>query len=115
MEFPSDVPGGEAPLDDITDFIAFLPQGLDFPSEGFLIVQPLLETVAGGHAELALRHIQPTALLGRVVNSSFVAVRRGSAARNASSSDALQWVFRLSNTTRITGASGQASFSSQRI
>ena len=65
MEFSSGVLGGEAPLDDRVGFIAFPVQSLDFPAEGFLVAQPLPQTVAGENAELDLRHIQPTPVLGR--------------------------------------------------
>ena len=56
MEFSSGILGGEAPLDDGTGLIAFPLQSLDFPAEGFLVGQPLPETVAGEDTELDLRH-----------------------------------------------------------
>ena len=67
MEFLPSIPGGEAPLDDRTGLIAFPLQSLDFPAEGFLVGQPLPETVAGKNTELDFRHVQPTAMLGGVV------------------------------------------------
>ena len=71
MEFASGIPGGEAPLDDRAGLIAFPLRGLDFPPKGFLTAQPLPETVAGEYAEPGLRHIQPAAMLGRVVKLRF--------------------------------------------
>ena len=67
MEFPPGIPGGEAPADDRLSLIAFLLQGVYLPAETILLRVPLSEAAAGYDAEFDLRHIQPTAMLWRVV------------------------------------------------
>ena len=67
MEFSPGILGGEAPVDDRTGHIALLFQGFDLPAKGLFVGEPLPETTAGDDTELDFRHIQPAAMLGRVV------------------------------------------------
>ena len=67
MEFPSGVPGSEAPVDDGPGLVALAFQGLGLPAERSLVGEPLLQAGAGQYAELDFRHIQPSAVLGRMV------------------------------------------------
>ena len=61
------------------------------PPESFLVGESLSEAGAGQYAELDFRHIQPTPVLGGVVElQSRLAIRRASAAGNASYSDAMR-------------------------
>ena len=61
------IPGVELPVDGGSGGVALLDQGLDFPPQGILVGEPLPEAGAGEHAELDFRHVQPTAVLRRVV------------------------------------------------
>ena len=67
MEFGTGVLDAEAPVDAGLSFVSFQFQGVDLPAEGFLVGEALPEATAGEDAELDLRHIQPTAVLGSVV------------------------------------------------
>ena len=69
MEFGPGVLGGEAPVDDRLGLVAFLFQSMYLPAETVLFRAPLPEAAAGYDAELDLCHIQPTAMLGRMVKS----------------------------------------------
>ena len=84
MEFGSGVLDAEAPVDVGLSFVPLQFQSADLPAEGFLVWQTLPAATAGEDAELDLRHIEPTAVLGRVVDSSRLAMRRASSAGNAS-------------------------------
>ena len=67
MEFVSGVLDAKAPVDATLSFVPLQSQGLDLSAEGCLVGETLPETDAGEDAELDLRHIQPAAMLGRVV------------------------------------------------
>ena len=67
MKFGSGVLGVEPPVDGGLGGVALLLQSLDFLPEGLLVGKPLFEARAGQNAELYLRHVQPTAVLGGVV------------------------------------------------
>ena len=67
MEFGSGVLDAEAPVDPGLSLVPLLLQGLDLPAERILAGETLLEVTAGEDAELDLRHVQPTAVPGRVV------------------------------------------------
>ena len=67
MEFGSGVLGGETPVDDRVGLVTFLLHGENVLAEIVLVRVPLSQAAAGYDAELYLRHIQPTAMLGRVV------------------------------------------------
>ena len=54
-------------LNDRLGLIAFLLQGVYLPAETILLRVPLSEAAAGYDTEFDLRHIQPTAMLWRVV------------------------------------------------
>ena len=47
--------------------VPFLHQGLGFPPQHILVGEPLPQAAAGQYAELNLGHVQPTAVLWRVV------------------------------------------------
>ena len=47
--------------------VALRDQSIDFPPEGLLAGEPLLQAGAGQDAELDLRHVQPTSMLGGIV------------------------------------------------
>ena len=67
MELGSGAQYAEAPIDAGLSLVSFQFQGLDLPAERFLVRETLPEAAAGDNTELDLRHIQPTAMLGRVV------------------------------------------------
>ena len=67
MEFGYGILGGETPVDDGLGLFALPLQGTDIVVEAVLVRVPLSQAAAGYDAELNLRHIQPTAMLGRVV------------------------------------------------
>ena len=47
--------------------VSLLFQDMNLPAEGLLVGDALFEAAAGENTEFDLRHIQPTAMLGRVV------------------------------------------------
>ena len=67
VKFGSGILGIEPPVDGGFCGVALLLQSLDFLPEGLLVGKPLFEARAGQNAELYLRHIEPTAVLGGVV------------------------------------------------
>ena len=67
MKFGSGILGVEPPVDGGFCGVALLLQSLDFLPEGLLVGKPLFEARGGQNAELDLRHVQPTAVLGRVM------------------------------------------------
>ena len=67
MEFGSGVLGVEPPVDGGSGDVSLRDEGLDLPPEGGFVGDALLEAAARQDAELYLRHIQPTAVLGGVV------------------------------------------------
>ena len=67
MQVGSGVMGVEAPVDGGLGGVALSNQSLDLPPESFLVGEPLSEAGAGQYAELDFRHIQPTSVLGGVV------------------------------------------------
>ena len=67
MELGSGVLGIELPVDGGSGGVTLRDQGLDFPPQGFLVAEPLLQAGAGQDTELDFRNIQPTTVLGRVV------------------------------------------------
>ena len=56
MKFGSWVPGVEPPVDGGSGGVALLDQSIDFPPEGLLAGEPLLQAGAGQDAELDFRH-----------------------------------------------------------
>ena len=67
MKFGAGVSGFKPPVDTSSGGVALRHQGLDFPPERLLVGEPLLQAGAGQHAELDFRHIQPTPVLGGVM------------------------------------------------
>lgn len=67
MELSAGIEDVKAPVDPGLSLVPLQFQGLDLPAEGFLIGETLSQATAGDDAELDLRHIQPTAMLGCVV------------------------------------------------
>ena len=67
MELGSGILGGEPPVDGGSGGVALRDQSIDFPSEGHFAGEPLLQAGAGQDTELDFGHVQPTAVLGRVV------------------------------------------------
>ena len=67
VKFGSGVMGVEAPVDGGSGGISLRDRGSDLPPEGGFVGDALLEAGAGQHAELDFRHIQPTPVLGGVV------------------------------------------------
>ena len=106
MEFHPGILCVKPPMDGGLGGITLPLQGLDFPAEGGLVGDTLLEAATSQDAELDLRHVEPTAVLGRVVELSRFTIRRASAAGKAWYREAGRWVFRLSMTTRTTWTSG---------
>lgn len=89
--------------------------GPGLTAEGFHAGETLPEATAGEDAEFNLRHIQPDAVLGRLMKPYLRAMRLASAAGKLWYSDLLQSVFKFSKTSRITGALGQTSSTGRRI
>ena len=67
MQFGSGVLGGEPPVDGGLCRIALDLIGVDGSLQGSLVGITPLETGPGQHAELNLRHVQPTGVFGCVV------------------------------------------------
>ena len=67
MELGSGILGGEPPVDGGPRLVSLSHRGSDHPLERFLAGEPLVEAGAGQYAELDFGHVQPTAVLGRVV------------------------------------------------
>ncbi len=67
MELPPGILGSKAPVDGSLGGIALPFQGLDFPAEGGLVEGTPPEAGASQHAKLDLRHVEPTAVFGRVM------------------------------------------------
>ena len=107
VKFAPGVLGVEPPVNGGSGGISLRDQGLDLPPEGGFVGDALLEAGAGQHAELDFRHIQPTPVLGGVVELQPFGDPAGlGAAGKVSYREAVLWVFRLSRTTRTTGTSG---------
>ena len=68
MKFGSGILGVEPPVGDGLGGVAFAYQGLDLPPESLLVGDPLPQAGAGQQAELDFRHVQPTAVLRRVLD-----------------------------------------------
>ena len=62
VQFGSGILGVEPPVDTSSGSVAFRNQGPDFPLQRRFIGESLPEAGAGQHAELDLRHVQPTAV-----------------------------------------------------
>src|ERR671918_1576503 len=60
-------PRSEAPINPGMGQVAFGFQGLDFPPEGGFVGDALVQTLPAEHAQLQLGHVQPTTMLGGVV------------------------------------------------
>ncbi len=67
MQFGPCILSTEPPIDSGFSSIALPLQGFDFPEEGALIGDTPLEATASQDTELDLRHIEPTAVLGSMV------------------------------------------------
>ncbi len=67
MEFRPGILGAKAPIDGGSGSIAFQFQGSDFPAEDGLVGDAPPKAGASQNAKLDLCHVQPTAVLGRVV------------------------------------------------
>ncbi len=67
MEFGSGVLDAEAPSEAGLSLVSLQLQSANPPAERIPVRDPLPETIAGEDAEFDLRHIQPTAMLGRAV------------------------------------------------
>ena len=67
MEFRPGVLCAEAPMNGGVGGIALPLQSMDFPAEGGLVGDTPPEAGAGQHAKLDLRHVDPTGVLGCVV------------------------------------------------
>src|SRR6266487_3098164 len=67
LELDPSVLGREAPVDTTTGPVArHLPRG-DLPLQGRPVGQPPVQALPGQHTQLDLGHVQPTAMLGRVM------------------------------------------------
>ena len=104
MEFGS-VVGAEPPVDRDARGVTPRFHSSDGTLQSVGVRVSAFEAGSAEHAESNLRHVQPTGILGGVVNSKCFTMRRASSAGKVSYKDAIRWVFRLSRTTRITGAS----------
>src|ERR671918_473189 len=60
-------PRSEAPINPGMGQVAFGFQGLDFPPEGGCVRDAPVQTLPAEHAQLHLGHVQPTTMLGGVV------------------------------------------------
>ena len=67
MEFDSGILSTEPPIDSGLSGVAFPLQDLDFPAKGSFVWNPSPEAGASQDAELDLRHVEPTTVLGRMV------------------------------------------------
>ena len=67
MELPPGVLGSKPPVDGGLGGIALPFQGSDFPVESGLVGDTLSQAGSRQDAKLDLRHVEPTAVFGRVV------------------------------------------------
>ena len=67
MEFRPSILRAEAPMNGGSGGISLPFQGLDFPAEGGLVGDTPPQAGSRQDAELDLGHVEPTAVLGRVV------------------------------------------------
>ena len=67
MELGAGIEDVDAPVDAGLSLVPLQYQGMDLSAEGPLVGKALSETTAGEDAELDLRHIQPTPMLGSVM------------------------------------------------
>ncbi len=67
MEFRPSILGVEAPMDRGSGGVSLPLQGLNFSAEGSLIGDTPPQARSGQDAELDLRHVEPTAVFGGVV------------------------------------------------
>ena len=67
MKLCTGILGVKAPMDGGSGGIALSFQGLDFPAEGGLVRDAPPEAGASQNAKFYLRHVEPTAVLGCVV------------------------------------------------
>src|SRR3954451_7955616 len=72
LEFDARVGGGEAPVDAVPRGIAVGDPGGHFLLDGRPVGQATVEALALQDAQLDLGHVEPTAMLGRVVDLQFV-------------------------------------------
>ena len=82
LELDAGVRGREAPVGGLMSVAAVLPCG-DLPAQG-LRVGDARSRHWGQNAQFDLRHVEPTAMLGRVMDSKRSASRRASAGGKAS-------------------------------
>jgi hypothetical protein len=67
LELDAGVCGGELPVSFGVTVVAAVCPGGDFVDQGLLVWDAAIETLRRQHAEFGFSHIQPTAVLGRVV------------------------------------------------
>ena len=67
MELPPGVLGSKPPVDGGSGGISLLFESLDLPIKGNLVGDTLPQAGSCQDTELDLRHIEPTAVLGRMV------------------------------------------------
>ena len=116
MEFASGVLGSEPPVNSGPSRVPLRHAGSDGSFQVVLVGVASAQAGPGQHAELDLRHIQPASVLGSVVElqplGNAPGLRPPGRSRKARPSDGCS---ELSKTSRITGTSGYASSTSQRI
>ncbi len=74
----------EAPIDSFLSLITLLFPSFDFMFESLFICNAALQALPLQDTQFDLRHVQPTAVFGRVMNSNFSTSRLASAGSNAS-------------------------------
>ena len=67
MQSVTSILDGKVPVDGGTSLIAFLFERMDMSPQVSLIRDTLSQTTTAEHAQLYLRHIQPTPVFGSVV------------------------------------------------
>src|SRR6476469_1644023 len=72
LELDPSIVGGETPIDRASTLVALTNPGRHLPFDGLPIAKAPLQTLALEDAQFNLCHVQPTPVLGRVVDLQFV-------------------------------------------
>jgi len=72
LELDAGVFGGEPPVDPTTGSVARCLPGGGLPLQGRPVGQPAVQALSGQHGQFDLGHVQPAAVLGRVVQLQLV-------------------------------------------
>ena len=99
--------GCEHPFDASPGRIALLLPGRGLGGQLFDTVDAAIKALGRQHADLDLHHVQPTGMLGDIVEFQSAQHPSGLLSRERLVERAGEWIDRLSRTTRIRSALGK--------